>query len=63
MTITVRFGVTDPQRLTLPLILTSSAFDDFSQRTAVSLEALAQDVPTGGSNRRNNHSKNNLFKG
>ena len=37
--------------------------DDLSQRPAVSLEALAQDPPTDGFNRRNNPAKNNLVIG
>jgi hypothetical protein len=36
-------------------------FVDISQRPAVSFEALAQDPPTDGFNRRNNPAKNNLF--
>jgi len=38
-------------------------FGDISQRPAVSFEAVAQDPPTDGFNRRNNPAKNNLFIG
>ncbi len=40
-----------------------SFFDDISQRTAVSFEALAQDPPAAGFIKRNNPAKNNRFIG